>query len=472
MFLVRDQRSGASRFPYHVQGQAMCPVRWSLKNQRTAQPLPIADIHRRIGISMCMIGAAGTGEAVSLSTPECPATVTTLARIGSRDMLDNYPNTLGLVRDELLQLESRPEVPVVACIGFGVAALLGALAYSRQIFQSYASAHALREGYYVLRETVIDVCHHAPLAPLQLLHGTVFSLGLKFLPSGRIDTSDMADTLGLVEDDGSIRGCSRHGDIVPTINTDPAACWLSVGNLHRHRETGIPDTLARAPELQRSGRGFSSHNGIEPRLLAGLMHGQRHTFLDATTQAKAQRVGVTDLVQGPVLVVGLQRQTAKLLDLGARIGIANGLIDPGRANCDIGKRFARECSPLRFGQCQQAIGHCGIERLQARKLVRLGAVQLEKRQFEGTSGSAHMYNFISSCAALQDKPVAARWQQRAYIPGLNAGALRTVPVIPNPRRAHADAPGATEQRPGHRGQAGVGYARERRETNADTRLRF
>ena len=31
MFLVHDQRLGASHFPYHVQGQVMCPTWSSLK---------------------------------------------------------------------------------------------------------------------------------------------------------------------------------------------------------------------------------------------------------------------------------------------------------------------------------------------------------------------------------------------------------------------------------------------------------
>ena len=31
-FLVHDQLLRAGRFPYRVQGHAMCPVRWSLKN--------------------------------------------------------------------------------------------------------------------------------------------------------------------------------------------------------------------------------------------------------------------------------------------------------------------------------------------------------------------------------------------------------------------------------------------------------
>jgi hypothetical protein len=57
MFLVHD-RLCASHFPYHVRGQVMCPVPWSLKNQGTAQPLPIADIHARVGISVCMAVAA------------------------------------------------------------------------------------------------------------------------------------------------------------------------------------------------------------------------------------------------------------------------------------------------------------------------------------------------------------------------------------------------------------------------------
>src|SRR3989442_7619141 len=78
-FLVHD-RPLASRFPYRVQGHAMYPVRWSLKNQRTAQAVPIADILRRVGIGVCVVVAAPAEERLLLPHAEGAAPMTTLER--------------------------------------------------------------------------------------------------------------------------------------------------------------------------------------------------------------------------------------------------------------------------------------------------------------------------------------------------------------------------------------------------------
>ena len=56
----------------------MCPVRWSLKNQRTAQAVPIADILRCVGISVCMIVASWAEQRMLFSRAECPAAMTAL----------------------------------------------------------------------------------------------------------------------------------------------------------------------------------------------------------------------------------------------------------------------------------------------------------------------------------------------------------------------------------------------------------
>src|SRR5207244_6977979 len=133
--------------------------------------------------------------------------------------------------------------------------------------------------------------------------------------------------LGFPKDHRAIRRCCRERDVLPPIKPYPAACRLSIGNLHRHRETSVPDTLAGAPEFEGTRGGMACKEGIEPLLMVGMMHGQRDTFLDATPQAKGHRIGLTDLMQRPVLIVGLQRQTSKLLHLSPCVRVANRLID-------------------------------------------------------------------------------------------------------------------------------------------------
>src|SRR5207244_10204671 len=133
--------------------------------------------------------------------------------------------------------------------------------------------------------------------------------------------------------------CSRERHILPPVNADPAACRLRIGNVLRYGETGIPDARAGAPELEGSRSSTPFQHSIEPALMVGMMDGQRHPFLDTTPQAKGHRIGLANFVQRPVLVVGLQRQTPKLLDLRACVGVANCLVDPRRANLDMGKRL-------------------------------------------------------------------------------------------------------------------------------------
>jgi hypothetical protein len=113
----------------------MCPVRWSLKNQRTAQPLPIADILRRVGISVCVVGATWADKAMLFPLAERSAAMTALARIRRWHFLDRYTGELSLIGDELFQLEARPVVTVCTRIRFGGLALAAALADIRQVFK-------------------------------------------------------------------------------------------------------------------------------------------------------------------------------------------------------------------------------------------------------------------------------------------------------------------------------------------------
>src|SRR5262249_50260010 len=66
------------------------------------------------------------------------------------------------------------------------------------------------------------------------------------------------------------------------------------------------------------------------------------------------------------------------------------LVHPGRANLNVGKRLARQCTSLALWQRQDGVRHRGVERLQLRKLFSFGAIQAEKRQLEGLYGRAHM----------------------------------------------------------------------------------
>jgi hypothetical protein len=105
----------------------MCPVRWNLKNQRTAQPLPVVDILRRVGISVCVIVAAGAHKAVALAGPKPATAMTALAGIRCRNFFDRHTDQVGFVGDKGLQLEARPVVTVRARICFGGLELRAAL---------------------------------------------------------------------------------------------------------------------------------------------------------------------------------------------------------------------------------------------------------------------------------------------------------------------------------------------------------
>ncbi|MBP1153067.1 hypothetical protein JOD69_004939 [Methylocaldum sp. RMAD-M] len=95
-FLVHD-RLDASRFPYHVQGGVMPPVRRSLKNQRTAQAYPITDIHRGIGVGVCLPTAAFATVGVFLPAVDMPAGVARFAGVGSWNLFNGYARQLRLV---------------------------------------------------------------------------------------------------------------------------------------------------------------------------------------------------------------------------------------------------------------------------------------------------------------------------------------------------------------------------------------
>jgi hypothetical protein len=289
--LVHD-RPSASRVPYRAQGHAMCPVRWSLKNQRTAQAVPIADILRCVGISVCMIVASWAEQRMFFSRAECPAAMTALAGVRRRHFLNRHTGQVCLVGDEVLQLEERPVVPILSGIRFRSLPLSAPLADTREIFETDAGIAAVRKCHHVFGEAVVDMRHNPPFTAFKLLDGPMLPSYLQLLSTCSIHTAHMTDTCSLPEDDRPIGPRRSERDVLPTVNTKPAACRLSIGkvaplpaptqsrrNLQRHRETGIPDTLARTPEFDRTRRRSAIEHCIQPALMRRMMDGQRHTLL-------------------------------------------------------------------------------------------------------------------------------------------------------------------------------------------------
>jgi hypothetical protein len=227
----------------------MRPVHWSLKNQWTAHAIPVTDILCRVGISMRVVGAAWAEKRVLLPRTECATMMTTHTRIGCWHVLHHNTSYLCLVGDELLQLEERPGVPVLPCIRFGGAALSAALTDARQVFETDTRVAPLCQDHHVLGEAMIDMRDNAPFPAFELLDRAMFPHRLQRFAACGIDTADMAETRCLPEEHWTIRHGRSQGHVLPPVNPYPAACGFSIGNIHRHRETGIPDTLPRTPQL-------------------------------------------------------------------------------------------------------------------------------------------------------------------------------------------------------------------------------
>ena len=218
--MVHD-RLEASRFPYRVQGHAMCPVHWSLKRQWTAQPLPVADILCRVGISVCVVVTTSASKAMRLAMPKSPAPMTALAGIRRRNLLNRHTSQMGFVSDELFQLEEWPIVPVLPGIRFRALALTAPLADASQVFETDAGMTPSCQRHYVFGEAVVDMRHHAPFPAFKLLDGPMFPRRLQLLAACSIDATDMADVLRFPEDDRAIRRCRSQRDI-------PTSAWSAV----------------------------------------------------------------------------------------------------------------------------------------------------------------------------------------------------------------------------------------------------
>lgn len=202
----------------------------------------------------------------------------------------------------------------------GVLALLRALANTGQIFPADTRVLPRRQGHDVCADDVVEVRHDAPFPAFQLLDRPKLPKLLQPLPSLRIHLANMPDALKLVEDDGAIRRCDRSRNILPPINPQPAARDFCAGNVHRHGNAGVPDAFAGSQELDASSLGATFQQRIQPILMRSDMHFDRDASLGAAQQTERDRVGFSNLVQGPILVAS------------AGVGVADGLIDPGRTD--------------------------------------------------------------------------------------------------------------------------------------------
>jgi len=133
-FLLRGRLRG--RFAYPVQGWFMQPARWSMKNQRAAQPIPIPDIHRSIGIGVRLVSAPCADVGMFLTLVDRPAPMAGLAGVVRRYRIHRHASSQGLVAHKRLQLIERPIVPVLPRIRPGVFSLPGRSPNAREVLKA------------------------------------------------------------------------------------------------------------------------------------------------------------------------------------------------------------------------------------------------------------------------------------------------------------------------------------------------
>src|SRR5262249_39792734 len=122
----------------------------------------------------------------------------------------------------------------------------------------------------------------------------------------------------------------------------------------------------------------------------------------ASAKTKAYRIGRTNFMQFPTLIVCLKRQGFELSYFRFGISIANGLIDPARTNFDMGEVLACELKALCFRQGQDLVANSGIESLQTFKLFDFSTVQIEEWDFECQPDFRHSQKGSKIEAKMQD----------------------------------------------------------------------
>lgn len=118
-FLLRCRLLGS--LAYWVQGRFMRPAHWSIKNQWAAQPIPVPDIHRGIGIGVRLVSATGTGVGVFMTFVDGATMGAGLAGVVRTNFVHRHTRSRSqcLVAYKRLQLKKRPVVPILSGIRSG-----------------------------------------------------------------------------------------------------------------------------------------------------------------------------------------------------------------------------------------------------------------------------------------------------------------------------------------------------------------
>jgi len=201
----------------------MQPARWSIKNQRAAQPIPIPDIHRGIGIGVRLVSAPCADVGMFATFVDRPAMMAGLAGVVRTHRIHRHASSHCLVARKRLELIKRPIVPVLSGIRFGIFALLRRCPNARQVLKPDPGSAAQRQSNQLLAHHVVEMCDDAMLLVLQLFDSAVLPHGLERLSALGKYPAHMADLLRLPECDRPIGRCRHHRDVLPSVHADPAA---------------------------------------------------------------------------------------------------------------------------------------------------------------------------------------------------------------------------------------------------------
>lgn len=101
----------------------MQPTRQILKIQWAAQPMPIADIHGRVGIGVRLVSATAADVGMFFTIIDRATVVAGLAGVVGANLVDGHTGLNRLVGHEGFKLKERPIVPILTGVRFGFLAL-------------------------------------------------------------------------------------------------------------------------------------------------------------------------------------------------------------------------------------------------------------------------------------------------------------------------------------------------------------
>jgi hypothetical protein len=375
---------------------------------------------------MLMFIAMRTIEFKASPYTDMAAHIVRLAGVGSGDILYGHALQHRFVFTELLKLEERPIIAVLPRVRLCGFALPGILSDAAKVFEAQSAIEPLRQANNLLGDAMIDVGDDTSFLAFHLLDGAHLTGLLKLLPPLGKLAAKMGNPARFEEKHASVvRQSSNRRYLLPTVNTNPLVRLFRVGNIHRHGYADIPSVLTRTPQLDRALlRGPGNHR-IQPFGVDGLVNGQRDALPNAAKHSKAHAVGVSDLVQGPVLIVGLKRQAIEFLDFRSGASVADRLVYPGRANLNRVEMLGGERGAFVSRHRQNRVRHFGIHGLQTRKFFRLRFIQAKKRKLQCFCRVCHTAKYRLSYNGLQDMIC----KKEPYIPMPEGRGFTAVSVI-------------------------------------------